>query len=135
MWGNVVSLHTTGKEEQATEIRTNTNEHIVEHLEDIYRESYTFPYTERVGTENRTFINEDEFIDFLLHEKVEASTLWMTHVDMQAVSTMLNIEISILTTGVTPPRNFLCCRCKPSQVLGTEDELREHTENVQEIRD
>ena len=107
-----VSLHTTGKEDQATEIRTNVNEHIVEHWEDIYKDAYNFPYTERVGSGNITFNNDDEFIDFLLHEPARASTLWMTHVDMQAVSTMLNININILTTGIPPTRNFMC----PSQV-------------------
>ena len=125
-----MSLHTTGKEDQATEIRTNVNEHIVEHWEDIYKDAYNFLYTERVGSGNITFNNDDEFIDFLLHEPARASTLWMTHVDMQAVSTMLNININILTTGIPPTRNFLCPRCKPSQDLETEGNLRKHTENV-----
>ena len=85
---NCVSLHTTGKEDQATEIRTNLNEHIVEHWDEIYKDSYNFPYTERLGNGNKTFKDEDEFIDFLLHDKARASTLWMTHVNMQAVSTL-----------------------------------------------
>ena len=127
---NCVSLHTTGKEDQATEIRTNINEHIVENWEEIYKYFYNFPYTERIGSGNITFNNEDEFIDFLLHEKTRASTLWMTHVYMQAASTMLNIKISILTTGIPPSRQFICVRCKPSQDFKTKDNLRNHTENV-----
>ena len=45
---NCVSLHTTGTEEMANEIRENTNEHIVSKWS-VYKESFEFPYTERVG--------------------------------------------------------------------------------------
>ena len=54
----------------------------------------------------------------------------MTHVDMQAVSTMLKLKISILTTGIPPTRKFLCERCKPSHDFRTEGDLRQHTENM-----
>ena len=127
---NCVSIHTTGNENQAMEIRINTNEHILENWEHIYKDSYEFPYTERVGTGSKTFVNEEEFLDFLLHKEEEASTLWMTHVDMQAVSTMLNMKISILTTGITPPNTYRCDRCKPGQEFSNEDELRLHTQEI-----
>ena len=127
---NCVSLHTTGSQNQATEIRINTNEHIVEHWDEIYRESYTFPFTERVGNGNKTFNNEDDFLNFILHDEENASTMWMTHVDMQAVSSMLNLKISILTTGIVPSKNHNCSRCKPSKPFSSEQDLLKHLETV-----
>ena len=127
---NCVSIHTTGNERQAKEIRINTNEHILENWENIYKDSYEFPYIERVGNGSKTFANEDEFLDFLLHKEEEASTLWMTHADMQAVSTMLNMKINILTTGIIPPNTYRCDRCKPGQQYSNDGELVQHTQNV-----
>ena len=95
----------------------------------MYKESYEFPYTERVGNENRTFQDESEFLTFLREEE-DASTLWMTHVCMQAVSTMLNIKINILTTGITTPIINRCPRCKPPQNFHNDEDLRIHTEKV-----
>ena len=92
-----VSLFTTGSEAMAGEIRDNVNEHIVSNWP-IYKESYEFPYTERVGNGTRKFQHETEFITFL-REKEEASSMWMTHICMQAVSSMLNINIKIPHTG------------------------------------
>ena len=43
---------------------------------------------------------------------------------------MLNLNISILTTGVTPPSVHRCVRCKPAQNFGCEEELRTHTQKV-----
>ena len=127
---NCVSLHTTGSREQAKEIRLNINEHIVEHWDNIYKDSFNFPYTERVGIKSKTLKNEDEYIDFLLHNKEEASTLWMTPIDMQAASTMLNMNVSILTTGITSTNNHRCVRCKPGIEFSNEEYLRLHTKNV-----
>ena len=123
-----VSLHTTGTEKMANKIRENVNEHIVRNWS-VYKESYEFPYTERVGNGNRTFQDESEFLAFL-REDEDASSLWMTHVCMQAVSTMLNIKINILTTGITPPIVNRCPRCKPPQNFKNDEDLRIHTEKV-----
>ena len=127
---NCVSLHTTGSEEMADEIATNKNQHIVENWENIYKNSFEFPYTERIGGGTRTFNSEDEFLTFLLTEKDKASALWMTHTGMQAVSRMLNLNISILTTGVSPPVSSMCVKCKPQQVFTNEKNFREHKEKV-----
>ena len=70
------------------------NEHIVENWEGEYKESYEFPYTERVGTGTKTFQNENEFLSFLVHEELEASKMWMKHMDMHAASTMQNLYIN-----------------------------------------
>ena len=125
---NCISLLTTGGEEMAEEIAENKNQHIVNNWE-IYKESFEFPHTERVGNFSRTFMTEDYFLIFLLTEE-EASTMWMTHTCMQAVSTMLNVNISILTTGITPPVSHICSRCTMQTVFSTEEELRRHTETV-----
>ena len=127
---NCISIHTTGSEENATEIRKNTNEHIVENWDKVFKDSYEFPYTEHIGSTNKTFNDEDEFIDFLLHHPDQAALLWMTHVDMQAVSTMLNMKISILTTGVTTPNTNRCGRCKPGSMFSSNEELRLHMEKI-----
>ena len=127
---NCVSIHTTGNEDNATEIRRNVNVHIVENWDKVYKNSYEFPYTERIGNTNITFQNEDEFIDFLLHEQEAAASLWMTHIDMQAVSTMLNMKISILTTGIATPNTFRCGRCKPGITFNNDNEFRIHMEKV-----
>ena len=124
---NSVSLHATGSEANAQDIRENVNQHLVNNWELLYKDSYEFPYTERVGVSSKTFQNELEFLRFL-REEDEASTLWMTHVDMQAASTMLNINIQILTTGLSPPSSHRCRRCKPGQMFNTEEDLIIHTE-------
>ena len=127
---NCVSIHTTGNEDNATEIRRNVNVHIVENWDKVYKNSYEFPYTEEIGNTKITFQNEDEFIDFLLHEQEATASLWMTHIDMQAVSTMLNMKISILTTGIATPNTFRCGRCKPGNTFNSDNEFRIHMEKV-----
>ena len=112
---NCISLHTTGSEELADEIAANKNIHIVDNWETIYKNCFEFPYTERIGGGERTFNTEDEFLTFLLTETNEASAMWMTHTGMQAVSTMLILNISILTTGVAQPVSNICVRCKPKK--------------------
>ena len=125
-----ISVHTTGSEHLADEIAINKNEHIAANWENIYKDSYEFPHTERVGGGTMTFETEDEFLIFLLTQPGVASTMWMTHTDMQAVSTMLNMNMSILTTGIHSPFPQRCPRCKVQELFKTEDELRMHTENV-----
>ena len=126
---NCISLHTTGSEEMSSEIARNKNEHIVSNWEDIYKQCYEFPYTERVGGTSRTFETEEDFLIFLLTDK-EASAMWMTHESMQAVSTMMNMNISILTTGVAPSVLNSCPRCSLQTIFKTNEELRIHTEIV-----
>ena len=65
-----------------------------------------------------------------MKKEVEASAIWMTHVELQAVSTMLNIDINILTTGLTPESSHRCTRCKSVQEYGSGEELREHNKNI-----
>ena len=77
-----------------------------------------------------TFNTEQEFLIFLMEKEEEASAIWMTHVEMQAVSTMLNLKINILTTGITPERSNICNRCNPTKQFATGDDLREHNKNV-----
>ena len=125
---NCISLHTTGSESLADEIRQNANENIVS-LWDIHRDSYEIPYTERVGNGTRTFKDEVEFLSFLREEE-EASTMWMTQMCLQAVSTMLNLNINILTKGISPPSSYRCVRCKPPTPYGPEADLSRHTEVV-----
>ena len=125
---NCVSLHTTGSEALADEIRQNSNEHIVSNW-DKYKDSYEFPYTERVGSGRRTFKDKIKFLTFLREEE-DASTMWMTHVCLQAVSTMLNLNIKILTTGLSPPSSYRCARCKTPVTFDTEEEMSTHTELV-----
>ena len=127
---NCISLHTTGSEELSKEIGANKNLHIVQNWENIYKNSFEFPYTEKIGGGTRTFSTEDDFLTFLLTERKEASTMWMTHTGMQAVSTMLNLNISILTTGVPPPLSNMCVRCMPQETFNNEEDLRMHKEKV-----
>ena len=54
----------------------------------------------------------------------------MTHVEMQAVLTMLNLKINIVTTGITPERSNTCNRCNRRKQFATGDDLREHNKNV-----
>ena len=88
-----MSLHTTGTEELATEIRINANRYIIENWDNIYKDSFEFPYIARIGCETMTFNTEQQFLIFLMEKGEEASAIWMTHVKMQAVSTMLNLKI------------------------------------------
>ena len=53
--------------------------------------------------------------------------MWMTYIDMQAVSTMLNQNSNILTIGIPPVANLMCARCKPSKSFRAEEDLIEHT--------
>ena len=124
-----VSIHTTGTESCAGEIRTNVNRHIIEEWE-IYQDSYEYPYQARIGGGTKIFKNQEELLIFLMEEEDEASKMWMTHVCMQATSTMLNMNINILTTGISTPKMFKCVRCKPTIELKSEDELILHNENV-----
>ena len=41
------------------------------------KKSYKFPYTEWIENRNKTFRNEDDFIELLLHQPDEAALLWM----------------------------------------------------------
>ena len=54
----------------------------------------------------------------------------MSHVCMQAVSSMLNMNINILTTGISAPNTHSCPRCKTLTVFNTGEDLRKHTEVV-----
>ena len=56
--------------------------------------------------------------------------MWMTHVCLQAVATMLNLNIRILTTGLTSPSSYRCVRCNPPTTFTTEAEFMNHTEVV-----
>ena len=125
---NCISLHTTGTEEMAAEIVSNKNKHIVKNWENIYKTSFQFPYTKRVGGKTITFLDEVEFLRFL--ETKDATDMWMTHVCMQAVSSMPNMNISIMTTGISAHRSHNCPRCKSLTVFTNAQELRKHTEVV-----
>ena len=124
-----VSIHTTGSEESATEIRININRHIMENWE-IYKDCFEYPHTARIGGGTKIFKNEEDLLIFLMEEVEEAAKMWMTHVFMQAAATMLNIKINILTTGISPTQIYKCARCQPEQEFVSENDLIEHTENV-----
>ena len=70
---NCVSIHSTGYELMGQEIRENVNAQIVQNWP-IYRDSYEFPYTERIGITNITFKDELEFLNFRREEE-DASKL------------------------------------------------------------
>ena len=124
-----VSIHTTGSDKFATEIRTNINRHILENWE-IYKDSFEYPYTARVGGGTKVFKTEDELMIFLMEEVKEASTMWMTHVCMQAAATMLNININILTTGISATSTNKCARCKSVQIFSNQNDFILHNEKV-----
>ena len=126
---NCISTHTTGNENLATEIRTNINRHILENWE-VYQDSFELPHTTRVGTGTKTFPNQEAFMIFLMEEEEEASTMWMTHVCLQAASTMLNMHIKILTTGITTPQTFKCARCNTGQEFRNKIDILSHDENT-----
>ena len=42
---NCISLHTTGTENMAEDIAFNKNKHIVNNWDEIYKQSFEFPYT------------------------------------------------------------------------------------------
>ena len=117
-----LSIHTTGSETHGANIRTNINRHILEKWE-IYCDSYEFPYEARVGGGTKVFKNQEELMIFLMEKPEEASTMWKTHVCMQAASTMLNMNIRILTTGIPSTGRYRCIRCKPSQLFERENDL------------
>ena len=54
----------------------------------------------------------------------------MTHVCLQAVSTMLNVEINILSTGIQQDTSNRCVRCQPAQTFHSEIDLNAHKETV-----
>ena len=126
---NCISIHTTGTENESSEIRINVNRHIIENWE-VYSDSFEYPYNDRVGAENKTFYSQEDLLIFLIEEERQASTMWMTQVCMQAVSTMLNMDIDILTTGIHPPNSQRCARCQPGIKFESEENLREHNRVV-----
>ena len=95
----------------------------------IYKDSFEYPYTERVGNGVRMFKDDIVFLTFLREEE-EASTMWMTHVCLQAASTMLNLKIKVLTTGISPSSSYRCIRCTPPTTFDTEANLVTHKELV-----
>ena len=72
---NCVSIHTTGREELSTEIRVNCNRHIIENWDEIYKDSFVFPYNARIGGTNMIFNNEKEFLIFLMEKEADASAI------------------------------------------------------------
>ena len=48
-----------------------------------------------------------------MEEEDQASKMWMTHICMQATSTMLYMNINIITTGISAPKMFKCVRWQP----------------------
>ena len=89
----------------------------------------------RVGGGTNTFNTEEDFLIFLMEDEEEATSMWMTHVCLQAVSTMLNIEINILSTGVTPETSNRCVRCQPAKVFKNINDLILHKENVHDMKE
>ena len=75
-------------------------------------------------------MNELEFLEFLDSDEEESTHIWMTHVCMQAISTMLNIKINILTTCISSSNFKHCHRCKTPVVFKTSEDIRKHTELV-----
>ena len=126
---NCVSIHITGSDKSATEIRTNINRHILENWE-VYNECFEYPYSARIGGGTKCFRNEQELMIFLMEEVEEASSMWMTHVCMQAAATMLNMQINILTTGIQQTSIYKCARCQPRREFKSETDLILHNESV-----
>ena len=116
-----VSLHTTFKEENKEKIRGDINNFIVANWQ-YFKEYYSFEdgHSEKIGVSSKTFINVNEYLAFLLLHPKEASKMWLNHQDLQAASSLYNMNINILTTNlpsdVKPRWTFI----KPNKEISVE---------------
>ena len=102
---NCVALHCHRDQSLGQYVRNNANVHLV-NFWPFFKNFYSFPMSQKVGSKNRNFKTEEEFITFLKSDK-KASLLWMDHPDLQAVCNMYKMNIHILTTdiaGIPEPR-------------------------------
>ena len=94
---NAVSSHLYGNELKGKEIREYVNKHKLEFWE-YYKVEYYYPYDTPVGNSLKVFQDENTFKHFLANDP-EASFIWFTHGDLQAVANIYNINVNIFTTG------------------------------------
>ena len=91
-------MHCHQDEQLGQYVRLNTNSYLVEFWP-FFQPYFTFPHTQRVGTEIEPFKDEAEYLNFL-KTNPKAKLLWMDHHDLQAVANMYQINVHILTVGV-----------------------------------
>ena len=95
---NCASLHCHRDQSLGQYVRNNTNQYVV-NFWPFFKDFYSFPMTQKVGSKNRAFKTEEEYLNFLKSDK-KAALLWMDHPDLQAVCNQYLINIHILTTNI-----------------------------------
>ena len=116
---NCASLHCHRDQSLGQYVRSNTNEYIVSFWP-FFKDFYSFPMSQKVGSKNRTFKTEEEYLKFLKTDK-KAALLWMDHPDLQAVCNQYQINIHILTTdvvGIKEPRARWTHMVPDSRLIG-----------------
>ena len=94
---NAVASFLYGNESRAKEVRELVNKHKLEYWE-YYNKEYFYPYETPVGTSSKVFQDENVLKEFIQNDP-EASFMWFSHGDLQAVANIYNINVSIFTTG------------------------------------
>ena len=95
---NCVGLHCHGDCKLGPYVRRNVNEYLVDNWP-FFKDSYTFPHTQIVGSKQTTFKNEQEYLDFLRNDST-SRLLWVDHQDLQIVANMYQMKIHVLTVGI-----------------------------------
>ena len=95
---NCVAVHIHGEEKLGQYVKRNMNEYEAEFFP-FFRQFYSWPHTEKVGSKDVTFETEKEYIDFLKNDS-SSGFLWMDHQGLQIVSNAYQMKIHILTVGL-----------------------------------
>ena len=95
---NCVAILYHHEEKLGQYVRRNVNEHKVKFWQ-FYKDFYAFPITQSIGNNQISFNDEEEYLNFLKNDP-KSSFVWMEHLDLQAISTMYQVPVHILTTGV-----------------------------------
>ena len=88
---NCAALHCHQDEQLGQYVRLNTNSYLVKFWP-FFQPYFTFPHTQRVGTEIEPFKDEAEYLNFLKNNP-KAKLLWMDHYYLQAVANMYQINV------------------------------------------
>ena len=95
---NCTELHCHHDETLSPYVRRNVNDYLISFWP-VFKPNFHFPYTQSVGTEQITFNDETEYLEFLAKDP-RSGWLWMDHQDLKVVANIYQINVHILTVGV-----------------------------------
>ena len=96
---NCTAIHVHHEQNLGPYVRRNVNEYIVQFWP-FFKAYYKFPHTQMVGPKLKSFLNEEEFLNFLRKDPT-SGWMWMDHIDLQVVANLYQMRIHILTTNIS----------------------------------